>query len=55
MRGRYGTTDESGSELAGFAGVYERHFAEIHRYIAGRLGRDLADDIAADTFVIALR
>jgi RNA polymerase sigma factor (sigma-70 family) len=38
-----------------FAGVYERHFPEIHRYIAGRLGRDAADDIAADTFVIALR
>ena len=38
-----------------FADVYERHFAEIHRYIAGRLGRDVADDIAADTFVIALR
>jgi len=38
-----------------FAGVYERHFPSIHRYIAGRLGRDVADDIAADTFVIALR
>jgi RNA polymerase sigma factor (sigma-70 family) len=37
-----------------FADVYERYFAEIHRYIAGRLGRDAADDIAADTFVIAL-
>ena len=37
-----------------FADVYERHFTEIHRYIAGRLGRDVADDIAADTFVIAL-
>jgi RNA polymerase sigma factor (sigma-70 family) len=38
-----------------FADIYERHFIEIHRYIAGRLGRDVADDIAADTFVIALR
>ena len=38
-----------------FADLYERHFAEIHHYIAGRLGRDAADDIAADTFVIALR
>jgi RNA polymerase sigma factor (sigma-70 family) len=37
-----------------FASVYERYFAEIHRYIAGRLGPDVADDIAADTFVIAL-
>ena len=55
MRGRSETAGESGSALADFAGVYERHFAEIHRYIAGRLGRDVADDIAADTFVIALR
>jgi RNA polymerase sigma factor (sigma-70 family) len=47
----------TGPLLAGgaFADVYERHFTEIHRYIAGRLGRDVADDIAADTFVIALR
>jgi RNA polymerase sigma factor (sigma-70 family) len=37
-----------------FADVYERYFTDIHRYIAGRLGRDVADDIAADTFVIAL-
>ena len=40
---------------ASFTGVYEQFFADIHRYIAGRLGRDVADDIAADTFVIALR
>jgi RNA polymerase sigma factor (sigma-70 family) len=39
---------------AEFADIYERHFTEVHRYIAGRLGRDVADDIAADTFVIAL-
>lgn len=38
-----------------FTDVYERYFADIHRYIAGRLGRDVADDIAADTFVVALR
>jgi RNA polymerase sigma factor (sigma-70 family) len=39
---------------ADFADMYERYFSEIHRYIAGRLGREVADDIAADTFVIAL-
>jgi len=44
-----------GGVPAGFTGVYEQFFADIHRYIAGRLGRDVADDIAADTFVIALR
>jgi DNA-directed RNA polymerase specialized sigma24 family protein len=38
-----------------FTALYDRHFTDIYRYIAGRLGRDVADDIAADTFVVALR
>jgi RNA polymerase sigma factor (sigma-70 family) len=45
----------AGPAAGDFADVYERYFADIHHYIAGRLGRDVADDIAADTFVIALR
>ncbi len=55
MRARHRTAAEPGSAPEGFADVYERYFADIYRYIAGRLGRDAADDIAADTFVIALR
>ena len=55
MRARHETAAGSGSPPAGFADVYERYFADIYRYIAGRLGRNVADDIAADTFVIALR
>jgi Sigma-70 region 2 len=55
VRGQSETDRGPGSAPAGFAGVYERFFADIHRYIAGRLGPDVADDIAADTFVIALR
>ena len=55
MRARPGTAAGSGSAPEGFADVYERYFADIYRYIAGRLGRNVADDIAADTFVIALR
>ncbi|WP_329249778.1 RNA polymerase sigma factor [Actinoallomurus sp. NBC_01490] len=48
---------DAGSHLpqAVFADLYDQHFHEIYRYIAGRLGRDVADDIAADTFVVALR
>jgi RNA polymerase sigma factor (sigma-70 family) len=38
-----------------FADLYDAYFPDIYRYVAGRLGRDLADDIAADTFLIALR
>jgi hypothetical protein len=55
VRGRQETAAGSCSAVAGLADVYERHFVEIHRYVAGRLGRDIADDIAADAFVIALR
>jgi RNA polymerase sigma factor (sigma-70 family) len=36
-----------------FAAIYERHFAEVYRYLAGRLGRDVAEDLAAETFLIA--
>jgi len=36
-----------------FAGVFERHHAPIHRYLARRLGADLADELAAETFAVA--
>jgi len=36
-----------------FTAVFDRYFAEIHRYAARRLGPDAADDIAADTFATA--
>lgn len=32
-----------------FAEIYQRYFSEIYRYVAGRLGRDIADDLAAET------
>ncbi|MBC6459494.1 RNA polymerase sigma factor [Actinomadura sp. HBU206391] len=38
-----------------FAALYDEHFPRIYQYIASRLGRDVADDITADTFLIALR
>lgn len=38
-----------------FAALYDEHFPSIYDYVASRLGRDVADDLAADTFVIALR
>jgi RNA polymerase sigma factor (sigma-70 family) len=36
-----------------FAEVFDRHYSFIHRYIARRAGRDLADDLASQTFTIA--
>ena len=38
---------------AAFAEVFERHHPAVHRYLARRLGRDLADELAAETFAIA--
>jgi RNA polymerase sigma factor (sigma-70 family) len=38
-----------------FGVIFDRYFAEIHGYVARRLGGDAADDIAADTFLTAFR
>jgi RNA polymerase sigma factor (sigma-70 family) len=38
-----------------FSGLYDRHFADIHHYIAARVGAETADDLAAETFVVAFR
>ncbi|WP_259404823.1 MULTISPECIES: RNA polymerase sigma factor [unclassified Microbispora] len=38
-----------------FAALYERYFGEIHRYAAARLGTQVADDLAAETFLVAFR
>jgi RNA polymerase sigma factor (sigma-70 family) len=45
----------SGREPERFAEIFHRYFAEIHGYVARRLGADLADDIAAETFLAAFR
>ncbi|MFI0453307.1 RNA polymerase sigma factor [Actinomadura sp. 6N118] len=39
----------------GFAAIFDDHYDEIHRYVDRRLGADTADDIAAETFMIAFR
>ncbi|MDL4821307.1 RNA polymerase sigma factor [Actinomadura opuntiae] len=36
-----------------FAGVFDRHYGAIHGFAARRLGAGLADDVAAETFLIA--
>ena len=38
-----------------FAAIYDTYFTQIYAYVAGRLGRDVADDLAAETFLIAFR
>ncbi|MGI8331042.1 RNA polymerase sigma factor [Actinomadura scrupuli] len=36
-----------------FAEIFDRYYPEIHGYAARRLGPSLADDVAAETFLIA--
>jgi RNA polymerase sigma factor (sigma-70 family) len=36
-----------------FEKVFDRHFDAIHGYVARRLGRGLADDVASETFLVA--
>jgi RNA polymerase sigma-70 factor (ECF subfamily) len=38
-----------------FTDVYDRYFDVIYGYIAGRLDRQTADDLAAETFTLAFR
>jgi RNA polymerase sigma-70 factor (ECF subfamily) len=43
------SVDEPGA----FRVLFDRHFADVHRYLRHRTGPDLADDLAAETFVRA--
>jgi DNA-directed RNA polymerase specialized sigma24 family protein len=36
-----------------FAEIFDRHHPDIHGYASRRLGPSLADDVAAETFLIA--
>ncbi|RKT84072.1 RNA polymerase sigma-70 factor, ECF subfamily [Saccharopolyspora antimicrobica] len=38
-----------------FAAIFDRHAPLIHRYLARRVGGDMADDLVAETFLIAFR
>jgi RNA polymerase sigma-70 factor (ECF subfamily) len=40
-------------EPARFAELFDRHFPAIHRYLRRRVGAELADDLAAETFTLA--
>jgi RNA polymerase sigma factor (sigma-70 family) len=50
-----GLIAESGRFPERFGVVFDRHAAAIHGYIARRLGRDAADDLVAETFLVAFR
>lgn len=56
-----GRTAQSDAELIGeacraperFGAVFDRHYGHIYAYAARRLGRDLAEDVASETFLVA--
>jgi RNA polymerase sigma-70 factor (ECF subfamily) len=47
--------ERSLSDGVAFAGVFDRHYGAIHRFLSGRVGPDLADDLASETFAVAFR
>jgi RNA polymerase sigma-70 factor (ECF subfamily) len=50
-----GLIARSRHEPDAFTGIYDRYFPVIHRYVAGRLGPQAADDLAAEAFLVAFR
>lgn len=47
--------DDSLQQPEVFGQLYDRYAADIHRYVARRLGDEVADDITAETFLTAFR
>ncbi|MEU4829633.1 RNA polymerase sigma factor [Streptosporangium sp. NPDC023615] len=47
--------ERSRREPEAFAAVFHRHAPEIKRYVSRRLGADMAEDVVADTFLVAFR
>jgi RNA polymerase sigma-70 factor (ECF subfamily) len=45
----------SAADPEAFGQIFDRHAGTIHRYLARRVGRLLADDLTAETFLIAFR
>lgn len=43
----------SATSPADFAAIFDRHFDAVHAYLQRRVGRDLADELAAETFLVA--
>jgi RNA polymerase sigma-70 factor (ECF subfamily) len=41
------------SDPSAFGVIFDRHFDAVHAYLARRVGRTVADDLAASTFTVA--
>lgn len=47
--------EQSVSDPELFTAIFDRHSGQILRYVHARLGRDLAEDVTAETFLAAFR
>jgi RNA polymerase sigma factor (sigma-70 family) len=47
--------EASRAEPDRFASLFDRHAPYIHRYLARRVGRQAADDLVAEAFLVAFR
>ena len=45
--------ERSLGEPEAFVPIFDRHFRAVHRYLHRRAGRELADELAAETFTVA--
>lgn len=44
---------ESREEPEAFAGLFDRHWPTLYRYVSRRLGREVAEDLVGETFLTA--
>src|SRR5262245_19084204 len=47
--------EQSRSDPERFAEIFDRHAPAVHRYLSRRIGTSLADDLTAETFLVAFR
>lgn len=47
--------EQSLREPEAFAGLYDRHASSLYRYVARRLGDEVAEDVVAEAFLDAFR
>ncbi|MDW5327207.1 sigma-70 family RNA polymerase sigma factor [Plantactinospora sp. KLBMP9567] len=55
MAGDHELIRSSWTEPEQFAEIFDRHAEAIHRYLARRIGRSVADDLVGETFLVAFR
>jgi RNA polymerase sigma factor (sigma-70 family) len=47
--------EQSRTDPERFAEIFDRHAPAVHRYLSRRIGGSIADDLTAETFLVAFR